>query len=148
MVNFCFNINLKKLCDAGGKVKIGGMKKEFCSNNGYIKYAGVHLIVEIWNARYLSSLTKIKKILEDAVKACDATLLKIDLHKFTPNGGISGIAIIQESHISIHSWPEYNYAALDIFVCGEVNPYKAIPVLKKGFQPKKIQVMEVKRGLF
>jgi S-adenosylmethionine decarboxylase len=123
------------------------MKKEIYSTNGYIKYAGTHLIVELWEGKNFSSLPKIKKILEDSVKICQATLLKIDLHKFSPYGGISGVAIIQESHISIHTWPEYKYAALDIFVCGNVNPYKAIPVIKNGFKPKRIQVAELKRGI-
>ncbi|MCD6228040.1 MAG: adenosylmethionine decarboxylase [Candidatus Omnitrophica bacterium] len=124
------------------------MKKEFCSTNGFVKFAGTHLIVELWKAKNLSSLSSIKKILKDAVKACGATLLKIDLHKFSPYGGISGVAIIKESHLSIHSWPEYGYAAIDIFVCGTVNPYKAIPVIKKGFETNDIQVVEVKRGIF
>ncbi len=123
-------------------------KKEFCGKLENIKYAGIHLIIEIWGACNLNSLSKIKKILTEAVKACQATLLKIDLHKFSPNGGISGIAIIKESHISIHTWPEYDYAALDIFVCGTINPYKAIDIIKKGFRPKKLQVVEVKRGIF
>ncbi|HDN85749.1 MAG: adenosylmethionine decarboxylase [Candidatus Omnitrophota bacterium] len=124
------------------------MKKEFCSTNGFVKFAGTHLIVELWKAKNLSSLSTIKKILKDAVKACGATLLKIDLHKFSPYGGISGVAIIKESHLSIHSWPEYGYAAIDIFVCGTVNPYKAIPVIKEGFETNDIQVVEVKRGIF
>jgi S-adenosylmethionine decarboxylase len=120
---------------------------EYCGSNGQIKYAGVHLIIELWNAKYLKSLPKIKQILENAVQACQATLLSIDLHQFSPNGGVSGVAIIQESHVSIHTWPEYNYAAVDIFVCGTIDPYKAIPVLKAGFQPKELQVVEVKRGI-
>ncbi|MCD6584037.1 MAG: adenosylmethionine decarboxylase [Candidatus Omnitrophica bacterium] len=123
------------------------MKKEFCSTNGFVKFAGTHLIIELRRAKNLSSLSTIKKILEDAVKACGATLLKINLHKFSPYGGISGVAIIKESHLSIHSWPEYGYAAIDIFVCGTVNPYKAIPVIKKGFNTDDIQVVEVKRGV-
>jgi S-adenosylmethionine decarboxylase len=122
--------------------------KEYCSTNGFVKYAGVHLIVELWEAKNLSSLTKIRKTLKDAIKACGATLLKIDLHKFSPYGGISGMAIIAESHLSIHSWPEYGYAALDIFVCGTVDPYKAIPILKKGFETENIQIVEFKRGIF
>lgn len=123
-------------------------KKEFCSTNGHIKYAGVHLIIELWDGKFFSSLTKIKEILKNSVKACNATLLKINLHKFTPYGGISGIAVIKESHISIHTWPEYKYAALDIFVCGTVDPYQAIPVVKNGFKPKNIQITELKRGVF
>lgn len=124
------------------------MKKEFCSTNGHVKYAGVQLVIELWNAENLSSLPKIKKILKDSVKACGATLLKIDLHKFSPYGGISGMAIISESHLSVHTWPEYKYAALDIFVCGNVDPYKAITVLKTGFKTKNLQIAEFKRGIF
>ncbi|MCD6539176.1 MAG: adenosylmethionine decarboxylase [Candidatus Omnitrophica bacterium] len=132
----------------GKKKTLGGMeKKEFCGRLENIKYAGIHLIIEIWGGCHLTSLSKIKKILAKAAKVCQATLLKIDLHKFSPNGGVSGIAIIQESHISIHTWPEYKYAALDIFVCGTINPYKAIDVIKKEFKPKKLQVVEVKRGV-
>ncbi len=123
------------------------MKKEYCSSRQDIKYAGTHLLIELWDGRYFSSLGKIKKILKDSVKACQATLLKISLHKFSPSNGVSGVAVISESHFSIHTWPEYNYAALDIFVCGGVDPYHALAVIKKGFKPKKIQVVEVKRGI-
>ena len=124
------------------------MEKEFCSVKDNIKYAGTHLIVELWNGINFSSLPKIREILVEAAKACRATVLKTNLHKFSPSGGISGVAIIQESHISIHTWPEYRYAAIDIFVCGRVDPYKAIPVIKKGFKPEKIQMSELKRGIF
>lgn len=124
------------------------MKKEFCSTNGHIKYAGVHLIIELWNAKNLTSIPKIEKILKDSITACEASLLKIDLHKFSPSGGISGMAIIQESHLSIHTWPEYQYAALDVFVCGNVNPYKAVPIIKKGFRTDNLQITELKRGIF
>ena len=123
------------------------MKKNFCTIKENIKYAGTKLIIELWNGRNFSSLREIRKILKDSVKACGATLLKINLHRFSPSGGISGIAMIKESHVSIHTWPEYKYAAIDIFVCGEVNPYKAIPILKEGFKPRKIQVAELKRGI-
>ena len=123
-------------------------RREFCATNGYVKYAGIHLIVELWKAKNLTSLSQIENILRKAVEACKAHLLKIDLHKFSPNGGVSGMAIIEESHISVHTWPEYEYAALDIFVCGTIDPYKALPVIKEGFAPKNMQVVEVKRGIF
>jgi S-adenosylmethionine decarboxylase len=126
---------------------MGGMKKEFCGTDGNIKYAGIHLIIELWKARYLNSLPRIRKILKAAAEACQATILKIDLHRFSPNGGISGVVIIKESHLSIHTWPEYKYAAIDIFVCGTIDPYKAIPVIKKEFKPHDVQVVEVKRGI-
>ena len=122
-------------------------KKEYCSTNGFVKYAGVHLIIEVWDAHNLSSLPKLHNFLKNAVEACNATLLKIDLHQFSPSGGISGVAIIQESHISIHTWPEYRYAAIDIFVCGDVDPYKAIPVIQEYFQSNNVQIAELKRGI-
>ncbi len=124
------------------------MKKEYCSKNEFITHAGTHIIIELWHGRYYNSTQTIKKILINSVKACGATLLKISLHKFSPNGGVSGVAIIKESHISIHTWPEYNYAALDIFVCANLNPYKAVSVIKQGFKPDKIQITEFKRGIF
>lgn len=127
---------------------MGRKKSSYFGTSKGMKFAGIHLIVEMWNAKHLTSLSKVREILIKSVKACKATLLNIDLHDFSPNEGISGVAILKESHISIHTWPEYKYAALDIFVCGTVDPYKAIPVLKRGFSPKKIQVVEVKRGIF
>jgi S-adenosylmethionine decarboxylase len=77
---------------------------------------------------------------------CGATLLHIHLHHFTPNGGISGVAVLAESHISIHSWPERGYAALDIFMCGQSQPSKSLAVLQKAFQPRNIYVNEQMRG--
>ncbi|MCM8813312.1 MAG: adenosylmethionine decarboxylase [Candidatus Omnitrophica bacterium] len=124
------------------------MAKEYCCSNGHMKYAGTHLILEFWEAKNINSIPKIKKTFRDAIKACGATLLRMDMHKFTPYGGVSGMAIISESHFSIHSWPEYNYAAIDIFVCGTVDPYQALPALKKGFQTEKVQVVDLKRGIF
>jgi S-adenosylmethionine decarboxylase len=124
-------------------------KKErgYYSKCEQFNYAGTHLLLELWGAENITSLEKVEKALIDSIKACGATLLEMKLHHFSPNQGISGIAIIKESHISVHTWPEFGYAAIDIFVCGEINPYKAIPVLKKAFKPKKMQLMEVKRGI-
>ena len=80
------------------------------------------------------------------VEAAGATLLHIHLHRFEPNGGVTGVAVLAESHISIHSWPERNYAALDIFMCGQTNPRAAIDVLKEAFSPRKVVVKEHLRG--
>ncbi|MFH1777487.1 MAG: adenosylmethionine decarboxylase [Candidatus Omnitrophota bacterium] len=124
------------------------MKKGFYCKNDNITYAGTHLLIELWGAKNINSVKLVKKTLLAAVKACDVTLLSIDLHRFSPFNGISGVAVIKESHITIHTWPEFKYAALDIFVCGNASPYKAISVFKNGFKPKKIQIMDVKRGIF
>lgn len=111
-----------------------------------IQSAGIHLLIDFWEAKNLDSVSFCKNALEKAVKDCGATLLSIKLHKFSPQG-VSGVAVIAESHISIHTWPEHDYAALDIFVCGDKNPYLALESLKKTFRPKKIDVNEVKRGI-
>jgi len=59
--------------------------------------------------------------LREAVLQAGATLLHIHLHHFTPNGGISGVAVLAESHISVHTWPERNFAAFDVFMCGDAS---------------------------
>ena len=74
------------------------------------------------------------------------TPLHIHLHHFTPNGGVSGVAVLAESHISIHSWPERGYAALDVFMCGDSEPERAIPVLERAFRPGRVVVDEHFRG--
>lgn len=114
---------------------------------GDLLFAGRHLLVELWGAAHLTSESTIRRILCDAIEACEATLLSIELHTFSPTNGVSGVAILGESHMSIHTWPEYGYAAVDIFMCGARDPRQAIPVLKAGFRPKQIQIMEIKRGV-
>ncbi len=113
-----------------------------------MKFAGVHLLVELWKARFLTDIDRIEHILKDAVSACGATILNVDLHVFSPNGGISGVALLKESHMSIHTWPEYEYAAIDVFVCGTIDPRLVLPVLEEEFQPDRMDVQEIKRGIF
>lgn len=120
----------------------------YCGQKGGMRFTGIHLLIEFWQADYMTDATMIRRILTEALEACGATLLSMDLHVFSPNGGVSGVAVLQESHLSIHTWPEYEYAALDIFVCGTIDPYPGIEVLKNGFKPGNFQLMEVKRGLF
>ena len=108
--------------------------------------AGTHILLEFWDARHLDDLKRAEKALTDAVRDCGANLLKIMLHKFSP-GGIAGVAMLSESHNSIHTWPEFGYAALDIFTGGKINPHAAIPALRKAFAPKRVQMSEHKRGM-
>lgn len=109
-------------------------------------FAGTHLLIDVREADGLDDIKHIDRTLRECVSAAGATLLSIDLHHFTPNGGVSGVAILAESHISIHSWPEYGYAALDVFMCGDAQPQKAVPVLKKAFNAGRVDVEEVRRG--
>jgi len=120
-------------------------KDHFIVRNG-LCYAGSHLIVDMWDASNLDDVEAIERALKAAVEAAGATLLHLHLHRFTPNG-VSGVAVLAESHISIHTWPERGYAALDIFMCGDAEPTKAIAVLRAAFQPGSINVSEHKRGI-
>jgi len=117
----------------------------FVVRNG-VRCAGAHLIVDLYQASRLDDIDHIEDTLRRCVNAAGATLLHIHLHHFEPNGGISGVAVLAESHISIHSWPERAYAALDIFMCGSANPDACVPVLREAFSPNKIAVSEHLRG--
>ncbi len=118
----------------------------FIERNGVL-FAGTHLILDYWGAKHLSDIKHIEKALRKAVDVTGSTLLHIHLHHFTPNGGISGVAVLAESHISIHTWPERGYAALDIFMCGDTEPKKAIAVFEKAFEADEVKVTEHQRGI-
>lgn len=130
----------------GQGVPDGQQEEHYIEKDG-LQYAGVHLLVDIWGATGMNSVESVDSALRSAVAAAGATLLNLELHHFSPNDGMTGVAILSESHISIHSWPEVGYAALDIFTCGASDPYKAIPVLQMAFAPETLQVTEQKRGI-
>lgn len=109
-------------------------------------FAGIHLIIDLWGAKNLDNLQIMEKAFRDSIESCGATLLHIHLHHFTPNGGISGVAVLAESHISVHTWPEADYAAFDVFMCGDADPHKATDILRNAFSPSKIEVKEIFRG--
>jgi S-adenosylmethionine decarboxylase len=121
-------------------------KDHFITRNG-LTYAGSHLIIDLWEAEGLADRDRIETALIDAVKAAGATLLHIHLHTFSEGGGISGVAVLAESHISVHTWPEKGYAAFDVFMCGDAEPRKALGVFKAAFNPGRIVIGEHKRGV-
>ena len=121
-------------------------KDHFITRNG-LTYAGSHLIIDLWEAEGLNDRERIEAALIDAVNEAGATLLHIHLHKFEDGGGISGVAVLAESHISVHTWPEKGFAAFDVFMCGDAQPMKALDVFKKAFQPGRVVVGEHKRGV-
>ena len=121
-----------------------GRKDHYTIVNGQ-RCAGTHLIIDLHDAAHLDDCAVIEQTLIDCVEAAGATLLHIHLHRFEPNG-VSGVAVLAESHISIHSWPETGYAAFDVFMCGSARPERCVDVLKKAFEPGRIEVNEVLRG--
>ena len=110
-----------------------------------VRCAGVHLIVDLHGAKRLDDIEHIETTLRRCVEAAKATLLHIHLHHFQPSG-VSGVAVLAESHISIHTWPEVGYAALDVFMCGSADPDRCIPVLREAFSAKRVGVNELLRG--
>lgn len=81
-------------------------------------YTGTHLLADLTGCSGLDDVARIEAALREAVAAARATLLDVRLHHFGPEQGVTGVALLAESHISIHTWPEHGYAAIDIFLCG------------------------------
>jgi S-adenosylmethionine decarboxylase len=119
-------------------------KDYFVERDG-MKFAGLHLLVDLWDASQLDDPDHIDAVLREAAVAAQATILHSHFHNFT-GGGVSGVLVLAESHISIHTWPERNFAAIDIFMCGACDPYKSLPVLERAFAPGRIDVGEQRRG--
>ena len=110
-------------------------------------YAGKHILLDLWGVNFDNSVTTLKKIIKNAVKVSGATMLHIHLHRFGKEQGISGVAVLAESHISVHTWPERDYIAFDIFMCGDTRPEASATYLIKTFQPKKEILKKIKRGV-
>ena len=112
------------------------------------RISGKHWLVEFYSARQLGDAKAIRLALRAAVTASGATLLKLQLHHFGPGRGVTGVALLAESHISIHTWPERGYAAVDIFMCGPTsNPQKALAALRAALDPRKVRIRRFERGL-
>ncbi len=121
-------------------------KDYFVERDG-VRFAGMHLLIDLWGATNLDSPELIDETLCAGAVAAGATILHSHFHHFTPNAGVSGVVVLAESHISIHTWPERGFAALDVFMCGACDPYKVVPYLKAAFGPDSVRISEQKRGL-
>lgn len=127
-------------------MRSGNSTDQFIRRNG-LEFAGTHLIVDFWGASHLDDLELMQTTIREAVNVAGASLLHIHLHHFTPNGGITGVAVLAESHISVHTWPERGFAAFDIFMCGEAEPEMAVPILRDVFKPTTVNINEHLRGV-
>ena len=111
-----------------------------------MKAIGRHVILEMWGCDNLESVDTAERALREMVVALDVNLLDLRVYPFSPVG-VTGIAIVSESHLVIHTWPEHGYAAVDIFTCGSPrDPQEAVNVLRRLFEPERIGVMEINRG--
>ena len=115
-----------------------------------MKALGRQILVEYYdcNSDVINDVAQVEEILLRGTKASRASIISHNFHKFSPHG-VSGTVVIAESHVAIHTWPEYGYAAVDIFTCGEtIDPWIIQEYLKEAFESQNISSMELKRGLF
>ncbi len=108
---------------------------------------GTHLVVDAWQAPadLLNDPERIRCAIVDAVCAGEATLIDLCVHQFSPHG-VTATATLAESHIAIHTWPEYGYFAADLFFCGQGKPKEAIELLQTALKAKRIEIKEIDRG--
>ncbi len=110
---------------------------------------GKHLLLELkdCDAELLDNMEYLREALSSVASSIGATVIKDSFYQFSPQG-ISGVVIIAESHISVHTWPEFRYAAVDVFTCGEViQPVRAVKPLAEKLKAKSTSYIELKRGL-
>ena len=112
-------------------------------------FSGTHMIIELWGVKpeLLKDEERIKSVLTLAALDAKATVLSSEFHHFGEEYGLTGVVLLSESHISIHTWPEHGYAAVDIFMCGECDPANSLPALKDNFHPERTEVITLLRGL-
>jgi S-adenosylmethionine decarboxylase len=112
-----------------------------------MKKVGTHLVVDAWDApaELLNNPEKIKQALIEAITAGKATLIDMCVHQFSPHG-VTATATLAESHIAIHTWPEYGYFAADLFFCGEGKPKEAMKILQTALEAKQATMREIDRG--
>lgn len=110
---------------------------------------GIHILVEYYNCNkeILKNVETIEQSMLTAARAANATIVESVFHQFNP-WGVSGAVIISESHLTIHTWPEHNYAAVDLFTCGDIDYEAGLRVLKDLLESKHYEVKKILRGEF
>jgi len=114
-----------------------------------VRALGRQMVVEYFNCapELLNDTDFVRKIMLDAARVTGATIVAEVFHRFSPHG-VSGVVVIAESHLAIHTWPEYGYAAVDLFTCGdEVDPHRGIAFLKDALTAARYEIKEFDRGL-
>ena len=111
-------------------------------------HLGRHVIIELWGCGdAINDADLVKAAMVEAVRAANVTLLNIFVYAFSPQG-VTGVAVLSESHLSVHTWPEHGYVAADVFTCGETTrPHAAAEVLAQQFGAKSMVVQELERGV-
>ena len=110
-------------------------------------FTGTHLLADLYDCDHLADADRIEAALRAAVIASGATLLDLQVHGFGEGQGVTGLALLAESHISIHSWPEHGYAAVDMFLCGRRHDLDAgLEGLRDGLNAGRLEQRRFARG--
>src|SRR5690349_21165584 len=110
---------------------------------------GRHVIAELWDCdqRMLNDQDAVERIMVNAALESGAEVREVVFHKFTPQG-VSGVVVISESHLTIHSFPEHGYASIDVYTCGDrIDPQVASELIAKGLRAGKVESMQLDRGV-
>lgn len=110
--------------------------------------AGLHVLADFdgVDAALLRDTLRLDALLRDAASAAGARILHSHFHSFGPGQGVTGVVLLAESHISIHTWPETGFAAADVFMCGQAQPQRALAIIEQALAPRARQVRTVARG--
>lgn len=128
------------------KIDKGAIQKKIAKKQKGLKKLGNQVLGEFYGCKKMPSEPKnLEVILLKCAKVMRATVVKSVFHKFNPHG-LSGVLVIAESHIAIHTWPEFACIAIDIFTCGKINTKKGLNYLKTQFRPQKSEIFEIARG--
>lgn len=105
-----------------------------------------HLLVEIMGSQLLNDAELVESFFRDLAAAYGRDILALHVYQFEPYG-LSGLLVMPESHVAIHTWPEYGYAALDIFLGASCDPRISVPLIRRYFEPRDVKIVELERGV-
>ena len=119
------------------------------ASNGEYRPAGLHLLADMHGvaADTLSDAVVIESVLVQSAQAAGAHVLHANFHSFGSDKGVTGVVVLAESHISIHTWPESGFAAVDIFMCGDAEPQRAMEVIQRALKPATFTLQTIARGV-
>ncbi len=114
-----------------------------------MNFLGRHILAEFYECdpAMLNDTGAIERAMNEAAAASGATVVQSVFHMFSPHG-VSGVVVVAESHLAVHTWPEYGFAAVDYFACGEVDAGAAIRCLRAKFGAERVSQREIERGVF
>ncbi len=129
-----------------GGLPVESSKSYLVRQDGHV-FAGTHILADLWHGVGLDNAEFVESALREAADYADATVLHVYVHRFGEGDGISGVAVLAESHISIHTWPEIGLATIDVFMCGACRPERAVEQLEHLFQPAHVDRQLYRRGM-